>query len=228
MADLYDLAGRYGAPMYGRRCTLTVTGGINTWEKQENISEVWEKSAAADSAGKEMLPHMRQQYFVDANILQTRVFCRRQHFVAVSILSTPTFCGGKNFFGANIFSAPIFCHCQYFVAAKILLPPIFCPRQYFVAANILSAPIFCLCLGFKDDYLLNLLLMIVFVYIMIIFNLSKPFRFRLLVSSFLLITASITIKVAYNHTRIVYTGVGVGECKGNCACGHWFLKGQEC
>jgi hypothetical protein len=63
---------------------------------------------------------------------------------------------------ANILSTARFCRCQYFVDANILSTPIFCRRQYFVGANILLTPIFCLCLDFKGDYFLNILLMIVF------------------------------------------------------------------
>jgi hypothetical protein len=69
----------------------------------------------------------------------------RQHFVDAYILSTARFCRR-----------------QCFVDTNVLLAPIFCRRQYIVAANILSPPIFCQRLGFKDDYLLNILLMIVF------------------------------------------------------------------
>jgi hypothetical protein len=56
----------------------------------------------------------------------------------------------------------------------------------------------------KDDYLLTLLLMIVFcVYIIIIINLSKPYQVSTV--RYLPITASNTIKVKYGHTCIVYT-----------------------
>jgi hypothetical protein len=125
---------------------LTARGEINIFrEKKENISKVWEKSAAADYAGpnsKEMLPRMRQhlliprfcqrQYFVDANILSARIFCWREY------LSTRTFCRCEHFVDANILLTPMFCRRHYFAAANSLSPPIVCRRQYFVAANILS------------------------------------------------------------------------------------------
>jgi hypothetical protein len=90
----------------------TACGGINTlWEKQQKISEVWEKSAAVDSAepnSKEMLPRMRQ-HFVDTRFLSTQDFCRREYFVYVSILLMPTFCRCKYFVYANILIMPTFC-----------------------------------------------------------------------------------------------------------------------
>jgi hypothetical protein len=77
-------------------------------------------------------------------------------------LSTPTFCWRQYFVDGNIFATRIFCRRQYFVDTNILPAPIFCRCQCFVGANILPAQIFCLCLDFKDDYLLNILLIIVF------------------------------------------------------------------
>ncbi len=56
----------------------TACKGINTSrETQEIFSEVWEKSAAEDSAetnSKGILLRLRQ-HFVNANILSTQIFC---------------------------------------------------------------------------------------------------------------------------------------------------------
>ncbi len=105
--------------------------------------------------------------FVDTEILSMPMFCWRQYFVNANILLmhyfvdatimlTPIFCQRLDFFDANGLSLPRFCRRQYFVNANVLSTSMFYHRQYFAATNILSA------LRFKDDYLLNILLMIVF------------------------------------------------------------------
>jgi hypothetical protein len=59
---------------------------------------------------------------------------------------------------------------------------------------------------------------------MIIINLSKPSQ--VLTASFLLITVLSTIKVAYNHTHIVYTRVVRWEVVGRPRVeGYWFGRG---
>jgi hypothetical protein len=101
----------------------TACGGINIfWETWENISEVWEKSAAVNSArpnSKEILLHLRQHFF------HARI-CRREYFVDASILSTRVFCQGENFVNASILSSPTFCQREYFVDTNI-----FCRRKHF-------------------------------------------------------------------------------------------------
>ncbi len=118
----------------------TACGGINIfWETWENISEVWEKSAAVDSSrpnSKEILLRLRQ-HFVHARILSTGVFCRHENFVIARILSSRVFCRRQHFVNASILSTQIFyVNANISVSANILSPPIFCRHQYFVAANI--------------------------------------------------------------------------------------------
>ncbi len=69
----------------------TACGGINTiWETKEIFSEVWEKSAAVDSAepnSKGILLRLRRRdIFVGARLLSTGDFC------GCDILSTQHFC----------------------------------------------------------------------------------------------------------------------------------------
>ena len=90
-----------------------------------------------------------------------------EHQIGLGEVSCCGLCRGKTvkrcFLAcANILLMPRFCRCGYIVDANNLLTRIFCWCQHFFGANILLPPIFCLCLVFKDDYLLNILLMIVF------------------------------------------------------------------
>jgi hypothetical protein len=157
--DIFCMAGQYNKPVQcGRESAHSrAASGNGTlgdcmwrdnifWETWENISEVWEKSAAVDSArpnSKEILLHLRQ-HFVHSRILSTRVFCRREYFVDSSILSTRVFCRSENFVNTSILSTPTFCQREYFVDTNIFCRrKHFCWCQYFVVANILSAPIFC-------------------------------------------------------------------------------------
>jgi hypothetical protein len=79
----------------------TACKGINTiWETKEIFSEVWEKSAAVDSAvpnSKGILLRQRQ-HFVNARFVSMRDFCRRENFVGV-----------RNFVVARILSLREFC-----------------------------------------------------------------------------------------------------------------------
>jgi hypothetical protein len=103
----------------------TACKGINTiWETKEIFSEVWEKSAAVDSA----VPNSK-------GIL----LCLCQHFVNARFFSTPDFCRCENFVGARILLSREFFRCENFVDANN-----FRRCQYFVATNILTAPIFCI------------------------------------------------------------------------------------
>jgi hypothetical protein len=83
---------------------------------KEIFSEVWEKSAAVDSAkpnSKGILLRLRQHFV-------WRDFCQCKNFVNAGILLMREFCWRENFVDANNF-----CRLQYFVAANILSPPIF-------------------------------------------------------------------------------------------------------
>jgi hypothetical protein len=77
----------------------TACKGINTiWEMKEIFSEVWEKSAAVDSAelnSKGILLHLRQHF------VNTR-FCQCEIFVDVKFLSVRDFCGRENFVTCTI------------------------------------------------------------------------------------------------------------------------------
>ncbi len=125
-------AGRLGATSN----LATVWGGINNiWETMEIFREVWEKSAAVDSAeqnSKGILPSLRHRN-VDMKILSTRDFCWGKSFVNARFLSTWEFCQHENFVNARILSTPIIS-----VDANILSPTLFFRRQYFVAAYFLS------------------------------------------------------------------------------------------
>ncbi len=85
---------------------------------KEIFSEVWEKSAAVDSAepnSKGILLRLRRRdIFVGARLLSTRDFC------GCEILSTQDFCWRKIFVDARILSTPIIS-----VGTNILSPPIF-------------------------------------------------------------------------------------------------------
>ncbi len=143
----------------------------------------------------------RHQYFNDANFLSMLMFCRRLYFVCAYILSMPLyfvhaiFCRHQYFIDAYVLLTPIFCQCQYFVNAYILSTPIPYQRLYFVEAYFFLTLIFCQRRGFSGRlYLLSLLLIIV---------LCIYHDYYVLTTSYLSITVSITIKVSYDHTRIV-------------------------
>ncbi len=88
-------------------------------ETQEIFSEVWEKSAAVDSAepnSKGILLRLGQD-FVCASFLSTPRFRRRQDFVDANILLTPIFCQRQYIVNADIMSTPI-----------ILSKSVFCSR----------------------------------------------------------------------------------------------------
>ncbi len=152
----------------------------------------------------------RCQYFFDT--LSTTIFCLRLNFVYTNILSTPIFCWRQYFVDTNILSRPIFCWRLYFVDTYILSTPIFCPHQYFVDA---MTPIFCQRLYFTDANILSMpryLLAPIFIefianycvvnyQIIMIINLFKTSQ--VLIAIYLSITVLITIKVSYNHTRMV-------------------------
>ena len=142
-------------------------------------------------------------YFVYAYILAPPIFCQRQYFDNTNfffnayVLSTPIFYQRQYFVDANILQTSIICQCLYIVDANILSTPVFCRRLYFIDANIFSvprfqqAPIF---IVFIANY------GAVYICIMII-NFFKPSQVS--TTRYLSITVSITIKVSYDHTRIV-------------------------
>ncbi len=86
--------------------------GINTiWETKEIFSEVWEKSAAVDSAepcSKGILLHLRQ-HSVDERFLSARDFSQREIFVNTRILSARDFCRPEIFVDARVLSVQDFC-----------------------------------------------------------------------------------------------------------------------
>jgi hypothetical protein len=100
----------------------TVCKGINTiWETKEIFTEVWEKSAAVDSAepnNKGILLHLRQ-HLVDARFLSARDFSQREIFVDARILSARDFCRPEIFVNARFLSTREFCRSEIFVDARI-------------------------------------------------------------------------------------------------------------
>jgi hypothetical protein len=129
----------------------------------------------------------------------------RQYFVKAKLLLVPIFCWCLTFVDANILSKLNFCRRQYSENADILWTPTFCQRLTFVDANILSTPTFLSALIFCWCLFMALIIndCVVYICIMIIINLSKPS----LVSTarYLPITVSSTIKVAYDHTLVLFT-----------------------
>ncbi len=152
ICDIFCMAGRYNKLVQCRRESTHKSSAASSKSKlgdyarrdQHRLGEVgkhqWGQGEIS-CCGLCRAKTVRRCFHACANILLRQIFCRRQHFV-----------------DANFLSAPTFCRREYFVNANILSMIIFCRRQHSVAANILSTPIFCLCLDFKDDYLLNILL----------------------------------------------------------------------
>jgi hypothetical protein len=156
--DIFSMAGLYNMPVQyvresGHKSGVgrgSVTLSDYMWREQQHqeekeiFSQVWEKSAAVDSAepNSKRILTCRRQDFADASILLTPTFCRRQHFVDANILSTRVFCQRQHFVHT------IICQHQYFVNASILSSPTFCRRlcfcicMYFAGANNLPAPTF--------------------------------------------------------------------------------------
>ncbi len=102
----------------------TACKGINTiWEAKEIFSEVWEKSAAVDSAepnSKGILLHLCQ-HFVDGRFLSAREFCLRKIFVDPRFLSTRDFFQRESFVDPRFLSTRDFCRRESFVGARFLL-----------------------------------------------------------------------------------------------------------
>jgi hypothetical protein len=120
------------------RLHLATTCGENNTirRKKEIFSEVWEKSAAVDSAepnSKDFLAptprFCQRQFFVSAKILLMQVFCRCQYFVNTSILLTPRFCRHEHFVDTNILSTPMIYQHRVLPAPIILYMRVFCRRQ---------------------------------------------------------------------------------------------------
>jgi hypothetical protein len=122
ICDIFSMAGRYNKPVQcGREFAIkagrpeatphlaTACKGIKTiWKMKEIFSEVWEKSAAVDSAepnSKGILLQLRQQ-FVDTRFLLT------QDFVGARFLSAQDFGRRKIFVDVRILSSLEFCQCQ--------------------------------------------------------------------------------------------------------------------
>jgi hypothetical protein len=99
--------GYYKSVWYGREYTHksrvargNATLRINTfWETLEIISDVWEKSAAVDSAepnSKDILPRLCP-HFVGARFLLTQDFFKREIFVNARILLAREFLSMREF-----------------------------------------------------------------------------------------------------------------------------------
>ncbi len=108
-------------------------GGL-FWEKEENFSGAWEKSATVT------LPSLTVKGIlcICTNILPTPRFCPRQNFVNAEILSKPKFS-----------SAPMFCVSIYFCLRRCFVGAyIFVGADVLTAHIFLSAPMFWRCVYF--------------------------------------------------------------------------------